>query len=103
MAELEFSNYLTQFQQLIEQKSSFEICGIPSAEMLEVSEVLERYIEKQSLSYEVHTLEHNLGFNRLFLMAPSPLCENLSRYNLRPDYKIWRDIPYNRIWCVPQK
>ncbi|MGX2975545.1 hypothetical protein ACWIUH_11235 [Ursidibacter arcticus] len=108
MATLTYSNYYNQFQALIDSRQSFEICGVKTEDMLDITEVLEKYIESQYLKCRIYTknrivagmaglLNPALGIFSLASIA----AHNILTYD--PDYEIARDIANNRISVVYKK
>lgn len=108
MERLEFHNYYASIENMIERHRSFEICGIPVSDMLKVSEVLEKAIERRYFKCRIYT-KNRLVTGMAGLLNPAYgifslaaiAAHNIVTYD--PDYEIARDIANNRIEVVYKK
>lgn len=90
---------------LIPLKSSFLICDVAITEMLEVSDWLEKYIEKYKLTCRVYT-KNRLALGLSYLLNPawgtlslvSIAVHNFMTRN--PDYEVVRDLANKRVEVV---
>lgn len=108
MITLEYKTYQSQVIDLISNHQTFQVCGVPTDEMLSVSSELEALVESQYLKCRVLT-KNRLVSGLAGLLNPawgvlslaSIAAHNLVTYD--PDYEIERDIANNRISVLYKK
>lgn len=100
--EITANNYRTYYQNLINQRASFEIYQVSLTDMISICAELEEYIEKQNLKCRIYTekrmtslLSSVLNKRYGILSAAFILAHNLLTWS--PDYEISRDLANNRI------
>ena len=100
--EITANNYRTYYQNLIDQRASFEIYQVSLTDMISICGELEEYIEKQNLKCRIYTekrmtslLSSVLNKRYGILSAAFILAHNLLTWGA--DYEISRDIVNNLI------
>lgn len=102
MIMLIYPEYRIQFRNLVDNKQSFEIVGVPVSEMLNICEILENYIESRHLKCRIY-IKSRLVSGLLGVLNPMYAVLSLgiiAAYNIitqDPDYEICRDLANNRV------
>ena len=91
--EITSNNYRTYYQNLINQRASFEIYQVSLTDMISICGELEEYIEKQNRMTSLLSSVLNKRYG--ILSAAFILAHNLFTWS--PDYEISRDLANNRI------
>lgn len=99
---ISYSEYHLQFRDFIDQYRSFEIVGVPTSEMFDVCEVLEKYIESQHLKCRIYTQKRFVSgaIGLVNPIAGAAALIGIGIHNIitwDPDFEISRDLANNRI------
>lgn len=105
---LTYPEYKAKFQNLVDNKQSFEIVGVPVSEMLSVCEVLESYIESRYLKCRIYTKNRLVGgllgvLNPMYAVLSLGAIAAHNIITQDPDYEICRDLANNRVEVKYQK